>query len=502
VRGSPILQNDFSGGVNLYDAAYQVGGNEARDARNVLTTNRGAIRKRDGSQVFATLAQQPLSLYAAQNPTFLIASGSTFLYSVDAAKTVTQIASGLTAGRRWQWVTAPTNGGQGPLFGTNGAELRYSNGTLAGTGAWTAAAGTLPVGQYLAYVQNRTLMAGMASYTTSDPASTVVASNIGSARDWTIGANQGWAVMLDPGDGDVITGVAGAGMQVVVFKRRKVYVIYDLNTGANRRVTDKTGAVAPRSVIETPYGTFFLSENQGVCRTNGSQIDRVSDKVLPLFSLTPAAMRSQAVAAYFNDHLYLAISTASSTQNDTLLDFDLKANSWWVHSLAFQDVVPWDPGSGQALYGARSGQANVQQLFVPNLTQDDVPAAGGAGTNFSTYWQGPWLTFQQPYRRHRVREIHFDGRGRMSFAVARNFQRTPEDILSTLFGVESAQYGVDDGSLYGTDDGTVYGGPVDVGEARAPNLGVSRAWSVQFGNATSDPFELDSYTFMLQNRRD
>jgi hypothetical protein len=75
VRGSPILQDDFSGGVNLYDAAYAVKNNEARDARNVLTTNRGAIRKRDGSQVYATLAQAPLSLFGAQSPRVLIASG-------------------------------------------------------------------------------------------------------------------------------------------------------------------------------------------------------------------------------------------------------------------------------------------------------------------------------------------------------------------------------------------------------------------------------------------
>jgi hypothetical protein len=502
VRGSPILQDDFSGGVNLYDAAYAVKNNEARDARNVLTTNRGAIRKRDGSQVYATLAQAPLSLFGAQSPRVLIASASTFLYAIDAAKTVTQIASALTAGRRWQWISAPTAGGQGPLFGTNGVEVRYSNGTLAGTGVWTASAGTLPVGNYLTYLNNRTFAAGMASYTTADPGSTVAASNIGSARDWTQAANQGWAVMLDPGDGDAITGLAGSGMNLMVFKARKVFNIYDLNSGANRRITDKTGAVAPRSVIETPYGTFFLSENQGVCRTNGQSIDRVSDKILPVFAQTPAAMRSSAVAAYLSDHLYLAISTSSSSVNDTLLDFDLRTNSWWIHTLPMQDIVTWDAGAGQGLYGARSSGVTVNQLFVPGLNQDDVPAAGGAGTSYSTYWTGPWITFQQPYRRHRLREVHFDGRGRMAFSIARNFQKVPEAVFNTLFGTEAATFGTNDGTLYGINDGTVFGGPVDVGEARAPTLGVSRAWSVQFGNATNEPFELDSYTMMIQNRKD
>jgi hypothetical protein len=502
VRGSPILQDDFSGGLNVYDGPYQVKPNEARDVRNLQTTNRGALRKRDGSQIFAALAQQPLSLYGAMAPRYLIVAGSTFLYSIDAAKAVIQIASGLTAGRRWQWVTAPTTGGQGPLYGTNGAELRYTNGTLAGTGAWTASAGTLPVGQYVAYLNNRVFMAGMASYTTADPANTVAASNIATPRDWTQGTNQGWAVMLDPGDGDAITGFAGSGMQLTVFKGRKIFTVYDLNSGANRRLTDKTGAVAPRSIIETPYGTFFLSDNQGVCRVNGQSVERVSDKIMPVFARTPVAMRSQAVAAYHQDHLYLSISTSSGTVNDTLLDFDLKTNSWWVHSLACQDFAPWDDGTGPALYGARSSQANVQRLFVSGATQDDIPAAGGAGTNFSSYYIGPWHAFQQPYRRTRVREIHFDGKGRMAFAIARNFQRVPEDILNRLFGTESLSFGTNDAQLFGVNDTTVFGGPTDVGEAKVLNLGVSRAWSVQFGNATAEPFELDSYTFMMQNRRD
>ena len=90
----------------------------------------------------------------------------------------------------------------------------------------------------------------------------------------------------------------------------------------------------------------------------------------------------------------------------------------------------------------------------------------------------------------------------MAFSIARNFQKVPEAVFNTLFGTEAATFGTNDGTLYGINDGTVFGGPVDVGEAHAPTLGVSRAWSVQFGNATNEPFELDSYTMMIQNRKD
>jgi hypothetical protein len=112
-----------------------------------------------------------------------------------------------------------------------------------------------------------------------------------------------------------------------------------------------------------------------------------------------------------------------------------------------QDIVTWDAGAGQGLYGARSSGLTVNQLFVPGLNQDDVPAAGGAGTSYSTYWTGPWITFQQPYRRHRLREVHFDGKGRMAFSIARNFQKVPEAVFNTLFGTEAGTFGTNDGSL-------------------------------------------------------
>jgi hypothetical protein len=501
VRGSPILVQDFSGGVNLADGVYQLASNEARDARNVTSAERGNLRKRDGSQVWGTLGQNPLSLFGALAPRVLIASGSTFLYSIDAARAVVQIASGLTAGQRWQWIAAPTVGGQGPLFGTNGVEQRYTDGTLAGTGTWTAAAGILPLGRYVAYAMRRVFMAGMATYAgVADPSSTLAASAIGSPRDWTVDVNQGWVVELDPSDGDAITGVCGSGMNLVVFKNYKIFQVYDTDTGANRRMSDRIGCVAPRSIVETPYGVFFLSEDHGICRTNGQSVERVSGKILPLLRSIPPAMRSSVCAAFLNDHLYVAIATG--TANDLLLDLDIKQNAWWIHSLAMSDIVTWDPGAGLGLFGARSGQPNVQQLLVPGLTTDDVPAAGGAGTIFQTYYTGPWETFRQPYRRKRIREVHFDGRGRIAVSVATDFARGATTSLDHTFSAESALFGVNDGSAFGVNDGSVFGGPADVAEARALNLGVARAWSMMFGNDTADPLEIDSYTLMVSNRKD
>jgi hypothetical protein len=129
-------------------------------------------------------------------------------------------------------------------------------------------------------------------------------------------------------------------------------------------MSDRIGCVAPRSIVETPYGVFFLSEDHGICRTNGQSVDRVSGKILPLLRSIPPAMRASVCAAFLNDHLYVAIATG--TANDLLLDLDVKQNAWWIHSLAMSDIVTW---------GSRGGPRAVRRALRPA----ERPAAARAG---------------------------------------------------------------------------------------------------------------------------
>ena len=55
--------------------------------------------------------------------------------------------------------------------------------------------------------------------------------------------------------------------------------------------------------------------------------------------------------------------------------------------------------------------------------------------------------------------------------------------------------------MFGAGDG-IFGGEVAVGDAEVWTPGVSRAWSVTFGNASAESFEVDSYTFLVSMRKD
>jgi hypothetical protein len=146
----------------------------------------------------------------------------------------------------------------------------------------------------------------MSSYTTlADPGSAVVASALGNPRDFSTPA--GWVAEFDPNDGEQISGLGTIGPYVLVFKPSKTWLIYDLDTGANRRIGVNVGCVAHRSAVETPYGTFFLAKD-GVYRTDGTALKRVSaDRVTPLIVGMPAGKRDLAAGAFWNGHYYLSI---------------------------------------------------------------------------------------------------------------------------------------------------------------------------------------------------
>src|ERR1044072_2294154 len=187
MRGQPIRFTDFRGGLNTKAAAYLVAENECRDCRNVVSTVRGSIKKRNGNQTFCfTFTGSPTaitSLFAMETgANALIAAGGTKLYSISTGGVDTDItgAASLTSNLKWAFVTAPVSGGQGPLYGMNGTNTpKYwiGSGSIAD---WTATVGSVPNGTMMCYAQNKIFVAGVAA----NP-SRLFWCDIGNPRSWT-----------------------------------------------------------------------------------------------------------------------------------------------------------------------------------------------------------------------------------------------------------------------------------------------------------------------------
>jgi hypothetical protein len=313
VRGSPVVFPDFSGGLNLVADPADLAPNESFDALNVRPTQDGSVYRRDRvSPMGVTFGGQIDYLYAGG--IYLFAVGFGRLESMTYNPTVrTVISTSASLNRFSAMFTAPASGGQGPhyLIGQSGA--LSTDGTTALS--YTASAGSLPAAAIAVWHQQRVFAARLLTSATTDPSSTVVASNIGDPRDWTQGTSQGWTAMFGPGDGDPITAMVGAGQYLFVFKRNKVWVVYDLDTGANRRVSADVGAVSGRSVVVTPSGIFFYSQ-RGVMVMDlaGSSVTPISHKIDPAIVLEPLGSYSTYdlyQGAYLNNSYYLAVISAS-----------------------------------------------------------------------------------------------------------------------------------------------------------------------------------------------
>jgi len=334
--------------------------------------------------------------------------------------------------------------------------------------------------------------------------------------------------LFDPGDGDVITGIGRVGSNLLVFKKHKVFVVYDLNTGANRRLTTNIGCVSHRSIVETPQGTFFLSDS-GVYVTNGSSVQLVSEQITP--SLQALTNSSSAVGVVHDNHYYLSFpdDTTGTVGVDAVapvFDYDLVLKSWWLHNIGFAvtrviyDFTTRFNGAVSELYGA--AYDDIGRLFVPGSYTD----FGGA---YPWRWAGPWLAPGQarvvyPATRKRLRALRVDGFGRAKLTVDKDFynsdtpvssQNSNGSVSTTLFALPESTTLGSSTTFFGDYDGsttpptlkasTTFGDTASMSQARVWGQGVARSWSLTFENDASDlvtPIAavIQNYTIFFQER--
>jgi hypothetical protein len=419
VRGRALQFRDFSGGLNTKAGPYGLAENEAATLRNFRPTMRGSLKSRvgdtnllDSSDVGAQAMMSLSSVEAlgAGEADYLLAGmADGKLYRYQSGSTASLLGT-FTASGVWDFVDAPTSGGQGPVYGVNGTIAKQIT-TAPVIADWTAATGTLPAtAKYLAYVGNRVWAAGMSSYgALTDPTSALVFSNLGDPRDWPA-AN---VVQFDPNDGEGITGIGEVSSGLLVFKRSKAWLVYDLDTGANRPLGTGVGCISHRSIVQTPYGTLWWGEGQ-VWTTDGSAVRELSEKIGPtLGTYLLAGYLAQATATYFENRYTLSAQTADGLTAMTLLEYDFASKSWWEHSTRGGLLARSQIGGSQSgLYAG--GSSKLDQMFAtPSAWLD------GGGAALARYWIGPYHTLGPG--RDRLRGMEIEGFGLFGLVAIPDF---------------------------------------------------------------------------------
>ena len=146
MRGTPFINESFKG-LNTIDSPYTLLQGESRDLMNVVSSLRGAIKKRTGSVLFTETAAKKVESPNVElktivpvtigSETYLIASGGTNLYSINALGEVSTIGEGFTAGAKWCVIQAPEStevASEGPIYLSNGIDLpQYWTGAAKNT---------------------------------------------------------------------------------------------------------------------------------------------------------------------------------------------------------------------------------------------------------------------------------------------------------------------------------------------------------------------------------
>lgn len=508
--GDPTVLNDFRRGVNLQTGPYLLESSEARDARNVHGTVVGSIKKRPGfeklgTDAFASIDGAPHSLFAANlSPTkFLIAvakqagAANDRIISVDPTGVPATLASTLTQGRRWSFVQGPTSGGEGPIWGVNGVDVPKQWTGSGAMGNWTATTGTVPqTARFLAYQMDVIWAAGFidAPAKVASCGLTAGGTPVPDPRNWSTD----YADQVEPNDGEPLTGLGTYGPYLLVFKARQLYALADFQARNYRKISSGIGCVAHRSIAETSAGTMFLSEDLGVCVTDGQEVTPISDPILPLLREAAdanALLFDDACATYHRGSYFLSIPSAAA-YNDLTLEYQLDTRSWWIHTCASNQFALVDPTGSPILYSANPTLKQVDKAFVEGVYSD-------YGQSYEAYWKSPFLVWGNPHVNKRIRQFRADGQGQWDLYSQETF-----DDDETLLDMEIWE---------DTDDPFYFGGTGTFGDGSdefmpsggitqrrypTPSQGWGRAWSLIVRADDPNPMQLFSIAAFVLPRRD
>lgn len=409
----PVIPlGDFTGGLNVADGAFALGENESPDLMNVVLGVRNNLSQRPGKTAFATVAATVDNLRNWYTPslTLLMASINGTVYSITTAGAPASRFAG-TASKVWCFEQAKDSANADRLWMNNGTDTPQKwDGVTASTTAWL---NTPPNGTMLRQWRGRMIIAGVAAQPQR-----VYFSDVGNPESPAATYGNNFVdVRGSEDDTDPITWLEIVQDNLVVFKKRSVWVIYDPVAFSMRRLGSPGCEDRFQSV--NSMGKCYFFHRSGLW----SIADLVNPPILESRKVNPlitaanmTALDKVRVAASVDDQrILIAFPAGASTTNNRLLELYLlfKDEAWSLHNYTISSLSRFRLLGVDVLMAGDSASAKIHQLFTG--TSDD-------GVAISSWWQSSWKPIVREEKYERLRRLNLEMSGQLVIDVMTNLE--------------------------------------------------------------------------------
>jgi hypothetical protein len=236
---------------------------------------------------------------------------------------------------------------------------------------------------------------------------------------------------LDADDGDQITAMKLLGDYLVVFKKKKIFVVYWVGGSllfkeARRSVT--VGCVGPNTVVEHEGKLIFLAED-GVYSFDGTVTKELSIKVRPLFQSLNPTYYHLAEAHKYPDRKQIwfsvpyNVSGTTVTSKNYIFVWDFELNNWTKFDIScsaladFVDTTAITYGDLNKTYVSETrtfgsyATRGDEKLYVGFLNGKVHQFGEGTSLDDTTAihsrWKSIWLDLQNPIINKRLTRMTF-----------------------------------------------------------------------------------------------
>lgn len=237
-----------------------------------------------------------------------------------------------------------------------------------------------PKGSFAVWFHNFLFVAGVTS-----AASTLYWSDLEDSDDFTNGVTGN--VLINPDDGDEITGLSTIGDQLIIFKRNRIWSLSGFGTTTFSvndisEVITGIGTPSHRSIVNTGSDLYFISHLGGIPeirslkRTSYGTLVKgsiISDDIQGTMQTLNESRLLQVSGVFDGKRVYYSLPETGDTNNQLVLVYDLE-NEGWVNWTGLNASVftEFNFSNSSAIYFGESGDDSLVYVLDTSTSDNNV----------------------------------------------------------------------------------------------------------------------------------